>query len=114
TRGIFSMPEPPCLSLYQPTHRSHPQSAQDPIRFGNLVKTLADSLRQKYPKSESRALLEPFQELAVDSDFWNSNRAGLAVLGSPSLFRVYRLERSVGELAVVADSFHIKPLLRMV
>jgi hypothetical protein len=22
--------EPPCLSLYQPTHRSHPEKQQDP------------------------------------------------------------------------------------
>lgn len=32
--------KPPCLSLYQPTHRPHPHRAQDPIRFRNLVKSL--------------------------------------------------------------------------
>ncbi|MGQ0699043.1 MAG: hypothetical protein ACT4PZ_12470 [Panacagrimonas sp.] len=29
---------PPCLSLYQPTHRHRPDNQQDPIRFRNLVK----------------------------------------------------------------------------
>lgn len=24
--------EAPCLSLYQPTHRQHPDNAQDPVR----------------------------------------------------------------------------------
>jgi len=38
----------------------------------------------------------------------------LAVLSSPGLFRVYHFQRPVKELAVVADSFHVKPLLRVV
>ena len=29
-----------CLSLYQPTHRRHPDNQQDPIRFRHLVKAL--------------------------------------------------------------------------
>jgi len=36
----------------------------------------------------------------------------LAVLGGPGLFRVFRLQRPVAELAIVADSFHLKPLKR--
>jgi hypothetical protein len=28
----------PCLSLYQPTHRRHPENLQDPIRYKNLLK----------------------------------------------------------------------------
>ncbi len=35
------------------------------------------------------------------------------MLGRRGVFRVYRLQRPVAELAVVADSFHTKPLLRM-
>jgi len=37
----------------------------------------------------------------------------LAVLAAPGLFRVYRLQRPVPELVVVADSFHTKPLMRI-
>ncbi len=32
--------QPPCLSLYQATHRHRPDNQQDPIRFRNLVKEL--------------------------------------------------------------------------
>lgn len=112
--GTFRSPEPPCLSLYQPTHRSHPANAQDRIRFGNLIKKLEESLGQQYPKRDASSLLEPFHQLHGDSRFWNYSTEGLAVLARPGLFRVYRLVRPVQELAVVADSFHIKPLLRMV
>ena len=104
--------QPPCLSLYQPTHRCSPENQQDQIRFGNLVKELEKSLGQKYPAAQTRLLLEPFEDLAGDQDFWNHTLDGLAVLGGPSLFRVFRLQRPVAELAIVADSFHTKPLRR--
>ena len=106
--------EAPCLSLYQPTHRHHPDNQQDPIRFKNLVKTLEQSLRQKYPTREVRPLLQPFNVLASDRDFWNHTQDGLAVLCAPDQFRIYKLQRQVPELAIVANSFHIKPLLRIV
>ncbi len=111
--GLFRGCEPPCLSLYQPTHRRHPENHQDPIRFQNLVKALEESLLQKYPRREIRTLLDPFLALAEDRDFWEHTLDGLAVLGARGVFRVYRLQRPVAELAVVADSFHTKPLLRM-
>jgi len=104
--------QPPLLSLYQPTHRSYPENRQDPIRFGNLVKELEASLQQKYPDAEIRFLLKPFEALADDHDFWAHTLDGLAVLGGHSLFQVFRFQRPVAELAVVADSFHTKPLRR--
>jgi hypothetical protein len=109
---LASVHQPPCLSLYQPTSRRHPENQQDPIRFRNLVKEMETSLRQIYPAVETRLLLEPFEALAHDHVFWAHTLDGLAVLGGPSLFRVFRLQRPVGELAVVADSFHTKPLRR--
>ena len=105
--------ESPCLSLYQPTHRQHPDNTQDPIRFRNLVKKMEESLREKYPKREIKSLIAPFEALADDRDFWNHAADGLAVLSAPGLFRVYRLQRPVAELVVVADSFHTKPLMRI-
>ena len=109
---LASVHHPASLSLYQPTHRHRPENQQDPIRFRNLVKELETSLRQKYPAVEIRLLLEPFEALGNDHDFWSHTMDGLAVLGGPSLFRVFQLQRPVAELAVVADSFHTKPLQR--
>lgn len=111
-REILATHEPPCISIYQPTHRHHPDNHQDPIRFRNLVDETEASLRQKHPNTEVRRLIEPFQALAGDTSFWNFTLDGLAVLGSRDTFRVIPLQRTVPELAVVADSFHTKPLLR--
>jgi hypothetical protein len=111
--GLLEACEPPCLSLYQPTHRHHPENQQDPIRFRNLVKALEESLLQKYPTHEIQPLLDPFLALAEERDFWNHTLDGLAVLGARGMFRVYKLQRPVAELLVVADSFHTKPLIRV-
>lgn len=99
-----------CLSLYQPTHRHHPDNQQDLSRFRQLVKALETSLRQQHAADVVKGLLEPFEGLAQDHGFWNHTLDGLVVLGAPGLFRVFLLPRPVVELAVVADSFHTKPL----
>jgi hypothetical protein len=109
---LVSVQQRPCLSLYQPTHRHHPENQQDPIQFRNRVKEAEASLRQMYPDLETRRLLEPFEALAQDHDFWNHTLDGLAVLGGPDLFRVFTLPRPVTGLVVVAESFHTKPLRR--
>ena len=101
----------PCLSLYQPTHRHHPGNQEDPIRFRNLVKELDHSLQGKYSPEAIRPLLEPFEALSRDRGFWNHTTDGLVVFGAPGLFEVFGLQRTTPELAVVADSFHTKPLL---
>ncbi len=104
--------EGPCLSLYQATHRSHPDNAQDPIRFKNLVKELEQSLSSKYHKNEYEPLLEPFHRLAADEHFWQHTLDGLAILAKKDEFQVFSLQRPTPDFAVVSDSFHIKPLLR--
>jgi hypothetical protein len=111
--GLWRGQDAPCLSLYQPTHRRHPENQQDPVRFKNLLKQLEASLQQKYRVRETNPLLAPFRALGEDDSFWDHTLDGLAVLATADMFRVYRLQRAVPELAIVADTFHVKPLLRI-
>ncbi len=110
---LLTVKEAPCISLYMPTHHIHPENVQDTIRYKNLVKQVKESLTEKYPTAEIKALLEPFETLASDNDFWNHTSDGLAVLVSPDFFEVTRLQQPVEELVMVADSFHTKPLRRI-
>lgn len=112
TEILLAAHEPPCLSLYQPTHRHHPENEQDPIRFRNLLRQMEASLQRSYATRETQPLLAPFHALAGDHDFWTHTLDGLAVLGASGVFKFYRLQRTVAELVVVADSFHTKPLMR--
>ena len=112
-RGLIQPQNPPCISIYQPTHRHHPDNQQDSIRFKNLIRMVEESLAQKYRGRDTRPFLEPLRKLAENSAFWNHTLDGLAVLATAESMMVIPLQRTVGELAVVADSFHIKPLLRV-
>jgi hypothetical protein len=111
---LLSSHDAPCVSLYQPTHRHHPDKDQDPIRFRNLLRVIEGELGRLYSTDEARPLLDRFYALSDDRDFWNRSLDGLAVLASRGAFRVYKLQRPVPELAVVADSFHTKPLMRII
>jgi hypothetical protein len=104
----------PCVSIYQPTHRRHPENRQDPIRFRNQLRAVAEALRETHPAEVVEPLLLPLHALASDGDFWNHTAEGLAVFSAPGFFRSLRLPRPVSELAVVGESFHVKPLLRIV
>ncbi|ABB22999.1 hypothetical protein [Pelodictyon luteolum] len=110
---LVERPPTPCLSLYQETHRSYPDNRQDRLRYKNLVNALEESLRRKYPGRDALPLLEPFRVLGDDDGFWNHTHEGLAVFGAEGIFRTYRFPYVPRELAVSADSFHTKPLLRV-
>lgn len=112
SNDIMYEEEGPLISLYQPTHRKRPDNKQDIIRFKNLVQRIENSLKQKYPKREIPELLKPFKQLVEDKLFWNSTTDGLAILANRNRCVVYKLERPVEELSVVANSWHIKPLIR--
>jgi hypothetical protein len=103
----------PCISLYQPTHRHHPDSQQDTIRYRNLRRELESTLRRKYSANDVRPLLTNYDALESDRQFWNHRTEGLAILSSPSTFRLFELQRPVQELLIVAANFYTKPLLRI-
>ncbi|WP_133130739.1 hypothetical protein [Legionella yabuuchiae] len=103
----------PCISLYQPTHPAHPDREQDVIRYKNLVKEIESSLEKNYTGRETTKLMKPFHDLMNNHEFWTHVQKGLAILANDDLFKVYKLPREVPELAIVAENFHIKPLIRI-
>jgi hypothetical protein len=105
--------EAPCISLYMPTHRRHPENQQDPILFKNLMKKLQEPLESGHWPASALELLRPYQDLGGDTAFWNHAWDGLAVFACRGYFEVIRLQRPVPVRAIVAGSFHIKPLLRI-
>ena len=107
---LLSANQAPCLSLYMSTHQKHPENLQDIIVFKSLVRQMEESLAQKYSAGEVQKYLEPIKELVQNDNIWNHTLDGLAVFSAEGMLRVVRLHKSVEELAIVADSFHTKPL----
>ncbi len=104
----------PCISIYLPTYRSGEDTKQNPIRFKNLITSAEEHLTSiEMRPAERKNLLEPALQLINDSVFWRSQGEGMAYFLSPEVSRCYRLPLSFPELAVVSDSFHLKPLLSL-
>jgi Bacterial archaeo-eukaryotic release factor family 3 len=104
--------QPPCVSLYLATDRSYPAEQQGPIRYKNAITAAEEMLRQQYPGHQVNDLLDRFRALIDDQYFWSHRLDGLAIFGARDLFEVFDLQRQPREATVVADSFHVKPLLR--
>ena len=104
-----------CISIFMPTFRTGAESQQNQIRLRNLLrsaeeKLLAGGLRPQ----EIKTRLEPAQALTGNVLFWRRQSDGLALFISADLFRCFCLSEAFGELIVVADHFHVKPLLPLI
>lgn len=113
-QDLLEINEKTCLSLYMPTHRTHPENLKDVIQFKVLVKELEKSLLLKYSSAEVQKHLEPFEALTTNSDFWNHTLEGLAVFSTTNFMEIIGLKVPVEQFAIVADSFHTKPLRQYV
>ncbi|HSK13009.1 MAG TPA: hypothetical protein VK907_07315 [Phnomibacter sp.] len=109
-KELLSYEGAPCISIYMPAHQSHPDNLQDPIHYKKLLKRIETSLLQQHSINEIKPQLVPFETLMNDRNFWNHTTPGIAIFGTTGLFKVIGLQESVDELAIVADSFHTKPL----
>jgi hypothetical protein len=113
-RNLMGKKDALCASIYMPTHRTAPQTKQDPIRFKNLLKQMEERLiAGGYRKSGAQELSRQAKDLTKDFFFWQYQNEGLAAFLSPEFARYYRLPVSFEELLIVADRFHIKPLLQL-
>ena len=99
----------PCVSLYMPIYRSPPEQVQNQIRYTNLLKQISGKLNEQLGKRDAEELTQRLASLVP----FKPNGDGLAVLANPGFLRVYKVPRPVPELAVVGDSFYVKPLIRI-
>ncbi|MEA4949519.1 MAG: hypothetical protein VB068_07700 [Petrimonas sp.] len=101
-----------CISLYQTTHRFAPENQKDAIVFKHLLQQIEDSLEPNLSKEDVKSIMEPLHALKEDAPFWQNTMDGLAVLVTQDDCVVYLLNTPVESAAIVAESFHLKPLIR--
>jgi Bacterial archaeo-eukaryotic release factor family 3 len=102
----------PCVSLFLPTHRGGREVQQAPIRLKNLLRQAADGLEANGASAPTiQSLLAPLRRLLDDRLFWLYQSDGLALFSRPGWWGSFRVPLDLPELAVVADRFHVTPLL---
>jgi hypothetical protein len=104
----------PCVSILMPTQHMGAETRQNPIVFRKLLHAAEERLvAEGMHIHDAQAMLEPGRRLLEDSPFWQHQGEGLAVYLAPQLFKYYRLPMPLEPLALVAQRFHVKPLLRL-
>ncbi|MDI6453191.1 hypothetical protein [Peloplasma aerotolerans] len=108
---FFNNKKAPLFSIYQETSRHLTENKRDALVFKNLIKEVEGSLREKYDKKEIKPLMEMFSEIENASTFWSHTYDGIALFASLDECIIYNLKKPISTLAVVSDTFHIKPLI---
>lgn len=99
-----------CASLFMPTRHVTSRVQENYIRYKNLLREVETKLVEVKAEGTEKAL-ESAYRLLDDYPFWHSQSYGMALFMSEDLFRPYRVPLHLQELVVVADRFHVKPLL---
>lgn len=113
-RPLLGPHEPPCLSLYLPTHRRVPDNTVDRPAYRHLLEAFELALGLSHSRTETERLLHPMRMLEADRQFWEHTRAGLAIFAAGGWARGFLLPRPVAPLALVTPRFHLLPLVRLV
>jgi len=108
-RALITHESMPCVSMYMPTRRGG--SAEDKTRYNSLLNRARDLVRPTCKPQQLEHLMAPLEELSQD-EIWSNALDGMAIFRAEGFVAVYPVPLAVEELCLVANSFHIRPLLR--
>ncbi|MEX2575567.1 MAG: hypothetical protein WD382_02850, partial [Halofilum sp. (in: g-proteobacteria)] len=104
----------PCISIYSTTSPETNWKDKNRILYKDRVKEAGAALEAREMDKHVRSqLIEQLERVGESDHFWFHQQHGLAVFLSPQRCIVRKLMRSPGDLTVVADSFHLRPLLHV-
>jgi hypothetical protein len=112
-KELLAPHEPPCVSIYMPMERAKPPAAANPRLFRDLVEQACAEMERRYRGKDARAMAGRIHSLVPDDHFWVGPRDALAVFASRDVLRAIDLQQRVDATVSVADTFHVKPLIRM-
>ena len=101
----------PCLSIYMKTSSLILHREKDQLVFKNLVNQALDTIKQYYPLRDYLPLQEGLEMMISHTHLWNTMKEGIAIFASLQEIIVYVCHKPFLERIVVANSFHLKPLV---
>jgi hypothetical protein len=111
-RDLIQACQPPCVSIFMPTHPESREMRQDPIRLKNLLRQAEEGLIGHGIRATiARDMLEPGRKLLDDPAFWTGPVGSIAIYICEGYQQIWRVPIEIPEEAIVNDRFEIKPLL---
>jgi hypothetical protein len=101
------------VSVALPSTPVSTETDADRIQLKNLVKeALAQLEAAAADKRRVNELIEEFDDLVEDDEFWRFQAHGLVIYATPDNLRTFRVPNALQPLVTVSDRFHLKPILR--
>ncbi len=101
----------PCVTLILPTHRSKPESLQDPTRLANLMREAHNRLAAELGEAGMAPIAKQMEQAEQEIDH-NYNREGLVVFANAEMHAFARLPFDVEERVIVDHNFATRDLIR--
>ena len=101
-----------CISIYLPMERKGADVQGNTVRLKNELMATAQTLKERgRNQSQIDDLLAQPHAILNDPEYWQRQQDGLAIYVSPNFFESFRVPTRFEPLTVIAERFHIKPLL---
>ncbi len=114
-RALNNLRADACVSIYLKTTPLSQQSDASRIELSNLARQAREQLEKAgLDKRRLAALMQQFDDLSDDEEFWRLQANSLAVLATPDSMSTFRLPNTLVSMVEVSDRFHLKPLLRSI
>lgn len=102
-----------CVSIYLPTTPLSQQAQADRTALANQAREAIGQLEAAgHDKRRVGELAENLADLGADDGFWRFQARSLAIFATPENLRSFRIANGLTPMVMVADRFHLKPLLR--
>ncbi|MFM1801024.1 MAG: hypothetical protein RJA81_376 [Planctomycetota bacterium] len=101
------------VSLFMTTAMTYPESEKNPIIFKDLLKQLENELASHFSGRDFKPILSQFQKFQTEDEFWKTRTSGLAMFLNGNGLKVFDVPRPVPDTVIVAESFHLKPIFRV-
>ncbi|HEY7119924.1 MAG TPA: hypothetical protein VH475_25270 [Tepidisphaeraceae bacterium] len=108
---------PPCISIYLPLTRINAPINQTPVHLQNLLNEVREMMgggqKKGYGAEHARAALGQLERMLNDAGLWDGDRDAVAIFACADHAHVIELRQPVQRLVMIADTFHVKPLIRL-
>ena len=102
----------PAVTIYIPTSRIITRVQAEGLQLKNLLRIAGEQLEGfGLPDPLVHQILNPAQALVKDAEFWRQQKEGLALFLAEDMFKCYQVTRTFVTQVIVAETFHVKPLL---
>jgi hypothetical protein len=113
-RDLIQCQESPCVSIYMSTKAVHKGEFKKlEIEFKNLLQEVEEKLKNNwdFKQRDVDKFLEDAAALAVNNNFWQEQKEGLAVFIAPDQFEYFKLSVDTYNKSHVSYNFNLKQLI---